>query len=334
MLQSPPKTTSRDTFFHRELERLGPVWASGSASPQRTGTWPESEALAYCRMWAKRQYENFTVVSFLLPKKFRQDFYNVYAYCRWADNLADEIDEPDQSLQLLDWWRDQLSRCYSGHPDHPVLIALQITIEKYGLPIEPFADLLQAFRQDQRVTRYASEEELLEYCRCSANPVGRILLFMAGVRDADAICWSDQICTGLQLANFCQDMSRDATRGRIYAPRTLWEKHHVTESALLGGVAKPELRSLLTDWVVTSRGYLEAGRPLVERVPSWLATDVDLFVRGGLAILNSIEAQDYDVWTRRPTVSKFQKLLLFGRSFLRHLVNHSTAIPRHRGGES
>jgi squalene synthase HpnC len=308
MQQTSAIPSSHETFFHRELRRLGPHHPPAA--------WELSDANLYCRSWAKQQYENFTVVSCLLPRRFRQDFYNVYAYCRWSDNLADEIGSPDESRRLLDWWQGQLALCYSGRPAHPVLVALQATIQTHNLPIEPFTDLLAAFKQDQLVTRYADEAELLRYCEHSANPVGHILLRLAGAYDELNGKLSDEICTGLQLANFCQDMLRDAQMGRIYAPRSLWERHGVSESDLLNGRATPAMRSMLADWVESTRSYFDRGWPLVHSVPIWLATDLDLFVRGGLAILHNIEAAKFDVWSKRPVVSKPQQLQLLWRSML------------------
>jgi squalene synthase HpnC len=305
MLQSDQSTSVEPSFFLRELAILGP--------DQPPSAWSLPQAQQYCRTWAARSYENFTVVSLLLPRRLRQDFQNIYAYCRWSDNLADEISEPEESLRLLDWWQQQLWLCNSGRPGHPVLVALQDTIQRHQLPMQPFEDLLSAFRQDQAVVRYATADDLADYCRRSANPVGRILLHLARASDAGNVELSDQICTALQLANFCQDMSRDAHINRIYAPQSLWAEHAVDEAMLLRRQPTPELQNMLAAWVSSARRGFHAGWPLVDRVPTWLATDVDLFVRGGMSILDAIECADYDVWTRRPTVAKFRKLWMFSR---------------------
>ena len=167
----------------------------------------------------RRHYENFTVASRLLPRRLRQHVCNIYAYCRWADDLADEIGDPQRSLALLDWWETQLRDCYDGRAAHPVFIALSETIRKFDIPAEPFLDLLVAFRQDQRVTRYETIDQVLEYCRCSANPVGRLVLYLGRCHTPERARLSDSICTGLQLANFCQDVARDWDRGRIYLPQ-------------------------------------------------------------------------------------------------------------------
>ena len=268
------------------------------------------EAQAYCRMWARRQYENFTVVSILLPKRLRQDFFNVYAFCRWSDNLADEVASPELSLKLLDWWGEQLRLCPQGKSMHPVMIALQDTLARHQLSTELFSDLLVAFKQDQVCFRYENEAALLGYCRYSANPVGRILLGLSGVHSAETDALSDDVCTGLQLANFCQDIARDAELGRIYAPLSMWQRHQVTEAMFLEGQVRPQLQELLREWVESTRPFFQRGHELVQHVPPWLATDVDLFVRGGVAVLDAIERSKFDVWTRRPTISKLRKLQL------------------------
>ncbi len=277
------------------------------------------EASKYCRRLATRHYENFTVASFLIPRRFRQDFFNIYAFCRWSDDLADEIPEPELSLQLLDWWEHEFLQSLNGSASHPVLIALSETIRRRHLKSESFTDLLIAFRRDQREFRYQSSEALLSYCRYSANPVGRILLNLAGCLSPKTVNLSDSICTGLQLANFCQDMSRDAAIGRIYAPHDLLERHHVSETMILAAEATPELQSLLRDWVFATREYFKRGTPLVGMVPKWLATDIDLFIGCGMAILDEIERADFDVWTSRPTVSKTRKLGILLNSAARRL---------------
>lgn len=305
MLETDRGTTSNKLNFERELARFGPE----PVTPQ-VAALSLADASAYCSRWATQHYENFAVASLLLPRSLRQDFHNIYAYCRWSDNLADEISDPQRCLMLLDWWQRELSLCWQGSPRHPVLVALQQTIKRHNLPPAPFNDLLSAFRQDQRVNRYADDPQLLDYCRRSANPVGRILLELANAATPTACTLSDHICTGLQLANFCQDIARDANQGRIYVPRTRWEKHGVDEGMLLGHQATEQLRSLLAEWVHDARQHLLAGRPLIAHVPKWLQTDIRLFVGGGLAILQAIARQGYDVWSRRPRVSRWTQFRL------------------------
>jgi squalene synthase HpnC len=306
MVESAKSTTGTVRFFHGELERLGPH--------QPPAAWSLEEAERYCRRFARQSYENFSVVSWLLPNRLRQDFYNVYAYCRWSDDLADEVADPAHSLALLEWWQQQLLLCFSGRPSHPVLLALQQTVHRHHLSDQPFLDLLSAFRQDQMVSRYQDDLQLLDYCTRSANPVGRILLRLADADDESNCGYSDDICTALQLANFCQDMQRDAWAGRIYAPRSRWAEHAVTEQQLLMGCPTSELQSLLAAWVSDTRRIFDRGAPLVHRVPRWLAVDVDLFLRGGRAVLDAIERQAFDVWTKRPVIHKWKKMALLAQS--------------------
>src|SRR5579871_1632823 len=187
--------------------------------------WSLAESLEYTRWLATHHYENFHVVSFLLPKRLHQDFYNVYAFCRWADDLGDEIGDTGESLRLLAWWREQLHRCYEGAASHPVFVALRGTACKYELPRQLFDDLVTAFEQDQSVTRYRDFEQLFEYCRYSANPVGRLVLGLCGYRDAERQALSDATCTALQLANFWQDVIVDLEKDRVYLPLDLLERH-------------------------------------------------------------------------------------------------------------
>ncbi|MEM8732716.1 MAG: squalene synthase HpnC [Planctomycetota bacterium] len=315
MRQSSIGTTCSGEQFEAEVERIR------LRTIQRP--WNLEEAQEYCRAWAKKQYENFGVVSLLLPRNVRQDFYNVYAYCRWSDNLSDEIKSDEKSLNLLREWEQDLDRCRrdaTTPPSHPILLANRDTIHRHRLDLVCYRDLLVAFRQDRDVNRYESQEAILDYCRYSANPVGRIILGLAGSNTVENDRLSDLICTGLQLANFCQDMARDAAIDRIYAPQSIWQSHEVTEAMILQARATPELRSMLQQWVGETRPFFENGRVLVERVPKWLSADLELFIAGGTAILDQIEKADFDVWTSRPTVSKWHKAKLFGTVLRRRFL--------------
>ena len=262
----------------------------------------------YCRRLAKEHYENFTVASRLLPRRIRPHFCNVYAYCRWADDLADETGDPQRSLELLDWWEGQLRDCYAGKTVHPVFVALAETVRQFEIPVEPFVDLLVAFRQDQRVTRYETFDQLLEYCRYSANPVGRLVLYLGRCCTPQRVRLSDSICTGLQLANFWQDVARDWDRGRIYLPQVDCRRFGFQEEDFARGECNQAFRRLLAAQAEQAEGWLRRGLPLVGLMPSELRLDVALFIHGGLAILDAVRRQDYDVWTRRPVVSKMKKL--------------------------
>jgi squalene synthase HpnC len=265
-------------------------------------TWPGGEALAYTRRLATHHYENFPVASFLLPRRLRQDFYNLYSFCRWADDLGDEIGDAGESLRLLAWWREELQAMYAGRTRHPVFVALAGTVDRHDLPAEPFEDLIRAFEQDQRVTRYRDWKELFGYCRLSANPVGRLVLGLFGYRDPERQRLADATCTGLQLANFWQDVSADLDRGRIYLPLDLLAQHNAAVEDVAARRFTPAFREAMREAVRVARQLFEEGLPLARMVGRRLAVDVELFSRGGLRILDKIAAQDYDVLRRRPVI--------------------------------
>ncbi len=304
MTASDSASATQRAHFLEDLRRWGP---DASQAAKNEGI---DFAKHYCKALAKSHYENFSVASFLIPKALRQDFYHIYAYCRWSDDLADEVGNREESLRLLDWWSHQFDASLAREVAHPVLRALSETIHRHRLPTEPFRDLLAAFRQDQEKTRYRDDVELLNYCKGSANPVGRILLAMAQVDDRDCLQWSDSICTGLQIANFCQDLALDAKLGRIYLPESRWHRQQLTEEMLLDPCVSDRKREALREWVEYARCHFALGAPLSEFVPNWLRRDVRLFVEGGKAILNRIEASGFDVWSSRVKVSKGTKLRL------------------------
>ncbi|MBM3775030.1 MAG: squalene synthase HpnC [Acidobacteria bacterium] len=264
----------------------------------------------YTRWLARHHYENFQVASLLLPKALRQDFYNLYAYCRWADDLGDEIGDAGESLRLLAWWREQLDSMYAGRARHPVLVALRETVERHRIPQQPFADLIRAFEQDQRVTRYRTRAELLDYCRYSANPVGRLVLYVCGYADAGRQELSDCTCTALQLVNFWQDVTVDLEKGRIYLPLEILEGHGCSLEDLAAGRPTAAFRAAMKEAVDWAGDWFRRGLPLAKMVDRRLAVDVSLFSRGGMQILKKIRAQDYDVLSRRPVIGKTERVLL------------------------
>src|SRR5579862_3585797 len=273
-----------------------------------------NQAEQYTRWLATHHYENFVVASVFLPRHLRQHFYNVYAYCRWADDLADEIPETDKALELLDWWGEELIQCYSGSATHPVFIALKGTIEKFNIPMEPFSDLLAAFRQDQTVRRYSTWNDVLGYCRYSANPVGRLVLYLCGYTDSERQAFSDYTCTALQLANFWQDVSRDLNKDRIYIPADLMAENGLQDADLFQRRFDKRYANLMRVLVQRTRELFEKGLPLAGRVASNIRVDIQLFSRGGLAVLDAIESIGYNTLERRPSLTGATKLKLIGRA--------------------
>jgi squalene synthase HpnC len=283
--------------FSEELRQWG---------PDRVSRDPVSleEAEAYCRRLSQTHYENFPVVSWCLPRKFHRHFHNIYAYCRWADDLADEIGDSDQSLKLLNWWRENLADCYAEKIQHPVFIALQKTISECAIPREPFENLISAFEQDQHITNYETFEELEDYCQRSANPVGRLVLYACGEFSEEKAAWSDLICTGLQLTNFWQDVSADLDMGRIYLPKEDCETFEYCLEDLKNRATNPAFLAMMEFQVSRAREFLLAGLPLVKELPGRLRIDIELFARGGLRLLDIIQSMGYRVWNDRPVLKK------------------------------
>jgi squalene synthase HpnC len=295
---------------HSDLdELLARGWAALPASYRIPAVAPTlEEARAWCRHLAETHYENFHVASWFLPKVLRPHFHSIYAYCRVSDDLGDEVGSTAQALALLDLWGRELDACYEGRARHPVFVALKQTIDACSIPKEPFADLLTAFRQDQTVKRYASTEEVLGYCRYSANPVGRLVLYACGEVSEENFRLSDATCSALQLANFWQDVRVDWAKDRVYLPQDDMRRFGVTDETIAGGVATAEFRALLKFEVDYARSLFKEGLPLIGKVNRDLALDLDLFSRGGLEILRAIESCDYDVLSARPAISKRTKL--------------------------
>lgn len=274
------------------------------------------EAQRYCRELATTHYENFPVVSWLLPKRLHQHFYNVYAFCRWSDDLGDELGDRQRSLAALNWWRGELTSCFEGENRHPVFVALLPTIKECGIPAQPFHDLISAFEQDQTEIEYATFDELRAYCRWSADPVGRIVLHLCGQFSERNAEWSDSICTGLQLANFWQDVARDLKIGRVYLPIEDCERFGYSRDDLRAGVTNAAFVELMRFEVERARELLVAGLPLIPELPGRLQVDIELFARGGLCILERIESIGYRVLERRPVVGKRDVLRLLVKALL------------------
>jgi len=297
--------------FSHELRQWGPTSTPPVTLPV---------ARAYCAHVTKSHYENFTVVSVLLPRRLIRHFNAVYAYCRWSDDLADETSGGTETLRLLDWWRGELLTCYAGEPRHPVMVALRETIRRFDIPPEPFLNLLVAFTQDQHVKRYDTHEQLVAYCRNSANPVGHLVLYLFDCFDPKRAALSDEVCTGLQLANFWQDVVRDFAIGRVYLPTEDRERFGVSEADIAAKRFTPAFRELMRFEVERARGYFDRGAELLPLLPRAARVDVDLFSRGGRAILTAIETANYDVLSHRPEVSKLQKVKLLLGSLASRVV--------------
>lgn len=282
------------------------------------GTYTLEQARGYCERLAKSHYENFLVAGVFCPKPLRQHFYNVYAYCRISDDLGDEIGDTRKSLILLDWWEEELDAMYRGEPRHPAFVALAETVAKFGIPADPFRNLLRAFRQDQVVTRYPTYEELLGYCVNSANPVGQLVLYLCGYNDPQRFALSDKTCTALQLANFWQDVTRDLDKDRVYLPLEDMARFGYTEKLLFERKFTPEFAALMKFEVDRTRQLFDEGVALTGMVDRKVRLDIEMFSRGGLEVLRLIESQRYDVLTRRPSVSKTRQFtILFQRLFAR-----------------
>jgi squalene synthase HpnC len=288
------------------------------AIPKSAPTLEQSRA--YCRRLARTHYENFSVATWFLPKHLRQDFLNVYAYCRISDDLGDEVGDPTAALALLDEWQTELDACYAGTPRHPVFVALADTVKKFEIPKHEFSDLLIAFRQDQTVSRFETFDDVLAYCHYSANPVGHLVLYLCGYHDADRQQLSDYTCTALQLANFWQDVTVDYAKGRIYLPLEDLRRYSVSEQDIQQNRNTPAFCEMMKFEVERAREWFDRGLPLAKKVDKELAVDIELFSRGGQEILNAIERQNFAVLGRRPVISKPRKLALVARAALGKLL--------------
>jgi squalene synthase HpnC len=265
-----------------------------------------ANAYACCKRLATSHYENFTIASWLMPRAMRPHIYAIYAYARIADDFADE----EKSLAKLDEWERELDLAYAGTPRHPVMIALADTAKRFAIPRQPFSDLLRAFRSDVSFEGFDTIEDLMQYARYSANPVGRLVLYLFGYRDEARQCLSDLICSGLQLANFWQDVAIDLAKGRIYLPRRDMDRFGVTVEKLGAGSVDANFVALIDHEIRYTRDLLERGAALHDLVDRRLRRDIRMFAGGGLAILRAIEKAGYDLFRRRPKLTKLDYLRL------------------------
>jgi squalene synthase HpnC len=326
-----PQNRSTDDLLSQGWARLPATYRIPQQAPD------VAEARAYCARLARGHYENFSVASWFLPKRLHQHFFNVYAYCRISDDLGDEVGDTQIALALLDRWEEELRAMYrglddppqqrqappsgtSGGPTHPVFIALAETVREFGIPQHEFSNLLTAFRQDQTVSRYETFDDLLGYCRNSANPVGHLVLYLCGYTDQERQQLSDYTCTALQLANFWQDVAVDFRKGRIYIPLDDMRGYGVAEQVIAAGKATAGFLDVMCYEVARAREWFAQGLPLEAKVSAALALDIELFTRGGQAILNAIEGQGYDVLKSRPTISKSRKFALLAKALVRRVA--------------
>lgn len=289
------------------------------------------QALVWCRQLATSHYENFHVTTFFLPKRLRPHFYSVYAFCRTSDDLGDEVGDTRTATRLLGEWRAMLHECFATPEQsrHPVFVALQPTIKQCELPIKPFDDLITAFEQDQVYTRHESLKTLEDYSKYSANPVGRLVLRLSGHHDEELMRLSDEICTGLQLANFYQDVVTDwRERGRRYLPADAMQRFGVTDAQIQGRIYDANYKAMMKFLVEDARGRLERGAKITTLVERDLAATLRLFVKGGCAILDAIKAQDYDTLQDRPVVTKSKKLRLLGGAVIGRVGAAMSRSPR------
>lgn len=290
------------------------------------------EAEAYTRKLAHSHYENFSVVTFFVPKHLRQDFCNVYAFCRVADDLGDEVGDTTLASEYLGRFKEQLREAYDGKADTAVFVALRGTIDRHDIPIAPFADLIDAFEQDQRVNRYDTFDQLVDYCRRSADPVGRLVLYLCGYRDEQRQRLSDKTCTALQLANFWQDVRRDLTdRNRIYLPRESMAKFGVTEEQVAVFRFDANFAAMMKAEVDRTRGLFDEGAALLPLLDPVVRRQISLFEQGGRAVLRAIERRGYDTLSARPRLSKWQKSRLVMRALGMALAQKLGGSRRARG---
>jgi squalene synthase HpnC len=267
-----------------------------------------ADAERQTRVLATSHYENFPVISLLVPKALQQDFCNIYAFCRVADDLGDEVSDKAKSLEYLADFARQTREMYEGRATTVVFAALSATVKRHDIPAKPFLDLIDAFEQDQRVSRYDTFEQVVDYCRRSADPVGRLVLYVSGYRDEQRQRLSDRTCTALQLANFWQDVRRDLVeRDRIYLPRESMSQFGVTEEQIRAGRCDDNYRRLIRFEVDRCRGIFDEGKQLLPMLRPSVRRHVGLFGKGGEAILEAIRRQDYDTLSHRPKLSKWQK---------------------------
>lgn len=279
--------------------------------------WSAEDGFHYCETIARSHYENFPVASRFVSKEMRKYVWTIYAFARIADDYADEPGFTlAERMDKLNQWEQYLDECYNGNPTHRVFAALAETVERFQIPIEFFQNLLIAFRADVTVKRYETYEDVLTYCRNSANPIGRLLLLLFNYRSETMMYLSDSICTALQLTNFWQDVSVDLQKDRIYLPLEELEEFGYSERDLLNQKVNDRFCNLMAFQVRRTAELFMEGKPLLAMVGKDLSMELKFTWNGGMKILQKIRKQNYDVLTKRPALSKLDKLGLLFRSFL------------------
>jgi phytoene synthase len=275
------------------------------------------DAFAHCAAITNTHYENFPVASFFLPAEKRPYIQAIYAFSRLADDMADESisGSPEERLQALSAWENQLQECFEGRAQHPVFIALNETVKKNGIPIEPLKNLITAFKQDVTRNRYETFEQLLEYCTLSANPVGRLVLMVFGYKEEELFKLSDKICTALQLTNFWQDVAIDLRKDRLYLPTEEMRDFGYSTIDWKKETCDDSFRKLLKFQVDRTREMFYEGAPLVNFLDRDLELEIKLIWLGGMTILRQIEKVQYNVYRQRPVLSLPQKLSVLVKGF-------------------
>ena len=296
----------------------------------------QSDASHWCAQFTRAHGENFSVLSAVLPHASRQDFCAIYAFCRWADDLGDEAQSPEQALQLLAWWRGELQACYAGQPKHPIMIALAPVIARHALPETLFDKLIQAFEWDNRQNRWESLEELTRYCAMSADPVGRLVLAVLGEpRDESISQLSDCTCTALQLVNHWQDVRRDLLeRDRVYLPKDAWKDipdfhQRLLLTAQRGWAADldflPAYRDMLAKLCDSTEQLFDRGDALLSNISTTSRPVIGLFSAGGRGVLNHIRQWDFETCIRRPKMGRVEKLFLVSKAWISSRMNRNAA---------
>jgi squalene synthase HpnC len=304
------------TTIAAQLERFG---------PERCEAMSAQAARDWCRQLASSHYENFSVLSTLVPTRLREDFAVVYAFCRWSDDLGDEMGSCQRAQELLGWWRQELDACFAGAPRHPVFVALQPTIARHNLPMAPFADLIAAFQQDQVKSRYATWAELEDYCTRSANPVGRLVLGLFQEATPERVALSDCTCTALQITNHIQDVRRDLLeRDRIYLPREATAgiadfDERLRSSAVQGFACDhrflAEYREAIAPLVDRTWTLFGRGHALLPMLSAESRPVVRLFGQGGQTVLRSIQDWNFETCLHRPKLGALTKFRLLARAW-------------------